>query len=222
MPQIENPNVWSKCCQFQEGLLAPFSAKIPITLLPSSGWLDWRMNVKIRSRELPLTPSGTTHISLILIASIHKSKYSSPRKPLHCWTIKGISEQVAIIPLLAPCIDRRSKFSYTWSKRRYPPPQALQHRSPYASSQPSILHMPTAADPLYFEDNRTETFSIVPTTELSTNYTESGRIGPGRTLGIFYDYAGRRLERVVGRVAHKAGFGPQATYLKMQELLSTE
>ena len=82
--------------------------------------------------------------------------------------------------------------------------------------------MPTAADPLYLEDNRTETFSIVPTTELSTNYTESGLIGPGRTLGIFYDYAGRRLERVVGRVAHKAGFGPQATYLKMQELLSTE
>ena len=82
--------------------------------------------------------------------------------------------------------------------------------------------MPTAIDSSYLEDNCTETFSIVPTTELSTNYTETGLIGPGRTLGIFYSYAGRRLERVVGKVAHKAGYGPQATYLKIQELLRTE
>ena len=52
----------------------------------------------------------------------------------------------------------------------------------------------------------------------STNDTASNLPGPGRLLGNAYSYAGRRLERVVGVVAHKAGFGPNAVYQKIQEL----
>ena len=53
----------------------------------------------------------------------------------------------------------------------------------------------------------------------STNDTASNLPGPGRLLGNVYSYAGRRLERAVGIVAHKSGFGPNATYQKMQELM---
>ena len=84
------------------------------------------------------------------------------------------------------------------------------------------MSIPANPSPPNHEDAFIETLSIVPTSDLSTNYTETGLIGAGRTLGIFYSYAGRRLERVVGKVAHKAGYGPQATYLKIQELLRTE
>ena len=52
----------------------------------------------------------------------------------------------------------------------------------------------------------------------STNDTASNLPGPGRLLGNAYSYAGRRLERAVGVVAHKAGFGPNAVYQKIQEL----
>ena len=79
--------------------------------------------------------------------------------------------------------------------------------------------MSTPTYPLNDEDIRIETLSIVPTSDFSTNYTESGIIGAGRTLGIFYSSAGRKFERAVGRVAHKAGFGPQATYSKIQDLV---
>ena len=72
------------------------------------------------------------------------------------------------------------------------------------------------------EDTGRKTFSIAFSSDYSTNYTESGLIGAGRTLGAFYSYAGRRIENAVGRVAHKAGFGPHATYLKIQEVFRTE
>ena len=52
----------------------------------------------------------------------------------------------------------------------------------------------------------------------STNDTASNLPGPGRLLGNAYSYAGRRLERAVGVVAHKAGFGPNAVYQRIQEL----
>ena len=56
----------------------------------------------------------------------------------------------------------------------------------------------------------------------STNDTASNLPGPGRLLGNAYSYAGRRLERAVGAVVHKAGLGPNATYSKIQDLYGTE
>ena len=82
--------------------------------------------------------------------------------------------------------------------------------------------MPDPTGPLNHEDIHIETLSIVPTSDYSTNYTETGLVGAGRTLGILYSYTGRRLEKAVGRVAHRAGLGPHATYLKIQQLLRTE
>ena len=46
----------------------------------------------------------------------------------------------------------------------------------------------------------------------STNYTMSNLVGPGRVLGNLYSSLGRRLERSIGVSAHKAGYGPSATY----------
>lgn len=45
----------------------------------------------------------------------------------------------------------------------------------------------------------------------SDDLTESDLIGPGRTLGKAYRYAGDKLERVLGNWADKAGFGPDAS-----------
>ena len=84
------------------------------------------------------------------------------------------------------------------------------------------MSIPADPSPLNREDVCIEALSIVPASDLSTKYTETGLIGAGRTIGILYSSAGRRLERVVGNVAHKAGYGPQATYLKIQELIRTE
>lgn len=42
----------------------------------------------------------------------------------------------------------------------------------------------------------------------STNDTMSNNVGAGRVLGNFYGKAGKRLERVLGGIAHRAGFGP--------------
>ena len=82
--------------------------------------------------------------------------------------------------------------------------------------------MSTSRHPLDRKGAGTETFSLTFTSNYSTNYTQTGLIGTGRALGILYSYAGRRLERVVGRVAHKAGLGPHAMYSKIQELIGTE
>lgn len=50
---------------------------------------------------------------------------------------------------------------------------------------------------------------------ISTNDTASNLPGPGRTLDRFYQYAGRKLERAIGQIAHRAGFdGPYAEDLK--------
>lgn len=52
----------------------------------------------------------------------------------------------------------------------------------------------------------------------STNDTMSNNIGAGRVLGNLYDIAGKRLERALGEAAHRAGFGPEATYRRIRTL----
>lgn len=49
----------------------------------------------------------------------------------------------------------------------------------------------------------------------STNSTVSNLPGPGRVLGNLYSFAGQHLERRLGNVAQKAGFGPEAVYEKI-------
>lgn len=50
----------------------------------------------------------------------------------------------------------------------------------------------------------------------STNYTMSDLAGTGRVLGNLYSTAGRRLEKVLGVVAGKIGYGPEAAYRSLQ------
>lgn len=52
----------------------------------------------------------------------------------------------------------------------------------------------------------------------STNSTTSNLVGPGRVLGNFCSSAGKRLERTLGDIAQKAGFGPEAIYQKIRDL----
>lgn len=52
----------------------------------------------------------------------------------------------------------------------------------------------------------------------STNSTASNLPGPGRVLGNFYSSTGKRLERTLGDLAHKAGFGPEAIYQQISTL----
>lgn len=52
----------------------------------------------------------------------------------------------------------------------------------------------------------------------STSSTVSNLAGPGRVLGNFYSFTGKRLERTLGNIAHKAGFGPEAIYHKIRIL----
>lgn len=49
-------------------------------------------------------------------------------------------------------------------------------------------------------------------TKASTTETASNLIGPGRIIGKIYSYYGRRIERGMGRLADRLGFGPRATY----------
>ena len=72
------------------------------------------------------------------------------------------------------------------------------------------------------EDIYGDTKSVSSSTSLfSTNYTMSNLVGAGRVLGNFYSFAGRRLERTVGTIAHTAGFGPSATYEKIRQTYHT-
>ena len=67
-----------------------------------------------------------------------------------------------------------------------------------------------------------DTTTISSRTSLfSTNYTMSNLVGAGRVLGNFYSFAGRRLERTVGTIAHRAGFGPSATFEKIRQMYYT-
>lgn len=50
---------------------------------------------------------------------------------------------------------------------------------------------------------------------ISTNDTASDLPGPGRTLDRLYQFAGRKLERAIGQIAHRVGYdGPYAEDLK--------
>lgn len=54
----------------------------------------------------------------------------------------------------------------------------------------------------------------------STNSTTSNLIGVGRTLGNFYSFTGKHLEKRLGDFAHRAGFGPEAIYQTIRALYS--
>lgn len=49
----------------------------------------------------------------------------------------------------------------------------------------------------------------------STNATAPNLPGTGRVLGNLYESSGKRLERALGDIARKAGFGPEAVYEKI-------
>ena len=46
--------------------------------------------------------------------------------------------------------------------------------------------------------------------DFSTNATTSNLPGAGRTLDLFYQYAGRKLENALNNAAHGMGYGPNA------------
>lgn len=52
----------------------------------------------------------------------------------------------------------------------------------------------------------------------STNSTVSNLVGTGQVLGNVYSYTGKRLERALGDIAHRVGFGPEAIYVKICSL----
>lgn len=56
----------------------------------------------------------------------------------------------------------------------------------------------------------------------SSNDTASNLAGAGRTLGILYSRGGLALESTLGRLAHKAGFGPQAAWKRLWGLISKQ
>lgn len=55
---------------------------------------------------------------------------------------------------------------------------------------------------------------------ISTNSTASNVIGPGRTLGLAYKFAGKRLEASLNKCFEKAGFGPHAASRRIQRRMS--
>ena len=55
------------------------------------------------------------------------------------------------------------------------------------------------------------------TSRFSNNRRMSSLIGTGRALGNLFNKAGRHLEKTIDAVAHKVGFGPNATYARIQE-----
>ena len=65
---------------------------------------------------------------------------------------------------------------------------------------------------LLSSDEMSDAQSAFSSSLYSTNYTMSNLVGPGRVLGNLYSSLGRRLERYIGASAHKAGYGPSATY----------
>lgn len=56
----------------------------------------------------------------------------------------------------------------------------------------------------------------------STNSTASNLVGPGRVLGNFLSFTGKRLERTLGDMAHRAGFGPDAVFDKICALIRAD
>ncbi|EJD03202.1 uncharacterized protein FOMMEDRAFT_156585 [Fomitiporia mediterranea MF3/22] len=54
--------------------------------------------------------------------------------------------------------------------------------------------------------------------QTSSNDTASNLRGPGRTLGRLYSRGGRALEAVIGRAAHRSGFGPKAVASRIRRI----
>lgn len=53
----------------------------------------------------------------------------------------------------------------------------------------------------------------------STNHTESDLPGPGRIVGNFYSKAGKTIEKRLGNLARKTGYGPKGTRYQIERLL---
>lgn len=63
--------------------------------------------------------------------------------------------------------------------------------------------------------HNTRTSDSVSIFSHSTNSTASNLLGTGRVLGNVYSVIGRHLERTLGDIAHRVGFGPEAVYEKI-------
>lgn len=53
---------------------------------------------------------------------------------------------------------------------------------------------------------------------MSTNYTMSNLPGTGRILDKLYRAGGRKVERCLGRLAQRAGYGPDAVSLRIRQI----
>lgn len=60
-------------------------------------------------------------------------------------------------------------------------------------------------------------FCLASSSTISTNATCSDNPGPGRVLDNLFQFLGRKLELAVGKLAHKAGYGPDALSKKLAE-----
>ncbi|KAH8092156.1 hypothetical protein DFH11DRAFT_1182664 [Phellopilus nigrolimitatus] len=70
----------------------------------------------------------------------------------------------------------------------------------------------SASEPLSIADSDQDSLYSV-----STNATADNLPGPGRTLGLFYSFAGRHVEVQLGRLAGRLGHGPQAIALRIRK-----
>ena len=70
---------------------------------------------------------------------------------------------------------------------------------------------------LYYSVDAVDNVSIL---SVSTNATEANIPGVGRTIGLFYDYAGGKLQKKINQVSEKLGYGPRATALKIEKTLN--
>ena len=53
---------------------------------------------------------------------------------------------------------------------------------------------------------------------VSTYFTQSNLPGAGRLLGNLYRKAGKRFEKPTHRLVHRAGYGPESSYVKLMNL----
>lgn len=54
---------------------------------------------------------------------------------------------------------------------------------------------------------------------VSTNRTDDGLVGAGRTLGLVYDFLGLRIEDAINKIAEKRGMGPNNVFRRIEGLL---
>ena len=64
---------------------------------------------------------------------------------------------------------------------------------------------------------RRQTLSLLPDKSYTSLDEQAPNLpGPGRTLGLFYDYTGNILENRIGRLAIRLGFGPDAAMQRIR------